>query len=195
MKPKQPSRFCVRDPESTLPGSSQAAGPPGGRRPVAGPPGRPRHGLVPAPARRLHLSRPRRPRRGSGAPGPPQPRRDPLCRALATAGSKAWEGPAPRHQRRRLEPRTAPPVPGLRESYRGVLARHQNPDPSYPPRESLSPVADSPSPNGFPEPTAANTSAAASQNGRPPARPLGVPGGGGARCRRHPVGRAGALRP
>ncbi|MEJ1278977.1 hypothetical protein NN561_009903 [Cricetulus griseus] len=100
-KPKKPSPFCVQafSSQPPRPGSSQAAGATQGR-PIAlsRPPGRPRYGLEPTAARRLHLSRPRRPQSVSGTPGPPQPRRDPLCRVLAAAGSEAWEGPAPRHR-------------------------------------------------------------------------------------------------
>lgn len=89
---------------------------------------------------------PERERRPRTPAAPPRP----FVLGARGRGLRGLGRPRPEAPRRRLEPRTAPPVPGLRESYRGELARHQNPDPSYPPRECLSPAADSPSPNGFP---------------------------------------------
>lgn len=84
------------------------------------------------------------------SPRTPAARPRPFVWGARGRGLRGLGRPRPEAPRRRLEPRTAPPVPGLRESYRGELARYQNPDPSYPPRECLSPAADSPSPNGFP---------------------------------------------
>lgn len=101
-----------------------------------------------------------------------------LCGALAAAGSEASEGPAPGHQGAARAPHS-PVRSGAAGVLPGRAARHPNPDPSYPPRECLRPAADSPCVNGFPEPTAATTSFAVSQNGRQPARQLQVPEGAG----------------
>lgn len=97
-----------------------------------------------------------------------------LCGAFAAAGSEASEGPAPGHQGAARAPHS-PARSGAAGVLPGRTARHPNPDPSYPPRECLRPAVDSPSQNGFPEPKAATTSFAASQDGRRPAQHLRVP--------------------
>lgn len=158
----------------------------------------PRQGLVSTSVCRLilwHSPGILRGHRGAGGTPRPSQFAPTLCVGRSLRRAQRPPKAPPRGTYGRLEPRTAPPVQGLRESYRGELARHQNPDPSYPPRECLCPAADSPSPNGFLEPSAATTSFAASQNGRQPAQPLRVPEGAGRR-NRHGAGqrtRANAL--
>lgn len=125
----------------------------------------------------------------SGAPGPPQPRRDPLCWALAAAGSEAWEGPAPRHQGGGSSPAQPRPFRGC-GSLTGESLRGTRTQTRVTPRASASALRPTaPARTAFPEPTAANTSTAASQNGRPPAPALRVPGVGGAPLPTSPDGR------
>lgn len=60
----------------------------------------------------------------SGAPGPPQPYPDSFVWGVRCGGRRGLRRPPkapPQATKGRLEPRTAPPVPGLRESYRGEL--------------------------------------------------------------------------
>lgn len=121
---------------------------------------------------------PLRLQRRTRRPKPPQPCRDPFVWGARCGGLGGLRRPRPGPPRGGSSPAQPRPFRAA-----GVLpgraARHPNPDPSYPPRECLRPAADSPSPNGFPEPTAATTSFAASQNGRQPARQLRVPAGAG----------------
>lgn len=147
---------------------------------------RPRHSLVPTPGGRLILRGPLcislTPQRVSGV-HPSRGLRNlasSLCVGnwLRRAREASSEGPAPGH----LGAARAPHSPA-RSGAAGVLpgraVGHQNPDPSYPPRESLRPADDSPSSDGFQEPNAATTSFAASENGRQAEPRLRVPVGGG----------------
>ena len=140
--------------------------------------GHPRYGLMPSSVGRgcsLCVLASSQDREAQVAPQDPRSQAPTLlCRALAAAGSEASEGPAPDHQGAARAPHSP-----ARSGAAGILparaARHPNPDPSYPPRECLRPAAGSPSPNGFPEPRAANSFFSASQDGRRPAQQLSVP--------------------
>lgn len=168
---------------TAIPVSSQAAGPPSSGLLPLRPRGRPPYGLVPTSVCRLILScvlpAASQASKAQAAPqAPPQPCRDPFVWGARCGGLGGLRRPRPGPPRGGSSPAQPRPFRAA-----GVLpgraARHPNPDPSYPPRECLRPAADSPSPNGFPEPTAATTSFAASQNGRQPAQQLRVPEGEG----------------
>lgn len=101
-----------------------------------------------------------------------------LCGAPAAAGSEASEGPAPGHQGAARAPHS-PASSGACGSLTGENCAAPEPRAELLPKRVPPPTADCPYANGFPEPTAATTSFAASQNGRRPAPQVRVPEGAG----------------
>lgn len=110
---------------TAVPVSSQAAGPPSSGLLPLRPRGRPRYSLVPTSVRRLILScvllAHTQASEAQVAPQGPHSRARPFCVGRSLPRARRPPKAPPRATKGRLEPRTAPPVPGLRESYRGVL--------------------------------------------------------------------------
>lgn len=129
------------------------------------PPGRPRYALVPTLVGRLILSCVRlallRPQRHKWRPRPPAAMPRPFCVGRSLQRARRPPKAPPQATKGRLEPRTAPPVPGLRESYPGEL-RGTRTQTRVTPRASAS----------APRPTAPARMASRSPQQSPPPSPL-----------------------